>query len=444
MTDRAAPLAAPEVSARVSWHHRYVLTLLLLAYTLSFLDRQIVNILAESIKADLHISNTQLGILTGLAFAVFYTVLGIPIAHFSERRSRPLVIAASMALWSAFTILSGKATSFAVMAFARLGIGFGEAGCNPCAHSMIADMMPPEKRASALATYSLGLPIGSMLGLALGGLIADAYGWRTAFFIAGAPGIVLAAIIALTVRDPRKAPHAGEAPPTPDKRAFRQTLQELRGKRSFWLAAFATGLLAFVGYGHGVFFAPFFLRVHGEGVATLAHAFGLGPQGFLGLAGAFTSGLGSFIGTWLGGVLADRFGKNDRRAYMAIPAFAALASVPVILTMYCVGNTALALGLMLIPQLLNALWYGPVYATVQSVVSPTSRATAAAILFFVMNLIGLGLGPVCVGALNDVLAAAFGEVEGIRLALLLSALVILITAALFWHARDTVRSDIVS
>lgn len=129
---------------------------------------------------------------------------------------------------------------------------------------------------------------------------------------------------------------------------------------------------------------------------------------------------------------------------MAIPAFAALASVPVILTMYCVGNTALALGLMLIPQLLNALWYGPVYATVQSVVSPTSRATAAAILFFVMNLIGLGLGPVCVGALNDVLAAAFGEVEGIRLALLLSALVILITAALFWHARDTVRSDIVS
>jgi predicted MFS family arabinose efflux permease len=427
--------------------HRYILLLLLGAYTLSFLDRQVVTILAEAIKKDLRISNLELGMLTGLAFAIFYTFLGIPIARLAERRSRPHIIAISMALWSGFTVLSGRATSFAVMGLARLGVGFGEAGCNPCAHSMIADITLPEKRASALAFYSLGVPIGTMLGLVLGGVIADAYGWRVAFMVAGAPGLVLAAIIALTIKEPRSQLAADIKTRSQSIPNFQQTLKELQTKRTFWLIAVAAGLLAFVGYGQGAFGTPFFLRVHGKEVTALAHGFGLGPQGFLGIAGALSTGVGGLVGTWLGGFLADRAAVRDKRAYMSVPAIAGLVSLPFIYLIYTVQSSTLALALGFIPALLNTLWYGPVYATAQSVVSPHSRATTAAILLFVLNMIGLGFGPMSVGALNDLLIGPtfdLGEIEGIRWAMILAGSVILISVGLFWWARDTVREDIVS
>src|SRR5258706_12019253 len=216
MTDAIAPSAvtdapaSPAIGQITGEKHRYILLLLLGAYTLSFLDRQVVTILAEPIKVDLRLSDTQVGMLTGLAFAVFYTFLGIPIARLADRFSRPMIIAVSMTLWSAFTLLSGRAQNFAVMGIARLGVGFGEAGCNPCAHSLIADITPPEKRASALAFYSLGVPIGTILGLVLGGVIADAYGWRSAFLVAGAPGVGPSIVVLV-------APC--EAPPPPPGRA---------------------------------------------------------------------------------------------------------------------------------------------------------------------------------------------------------------------------------
>ncbi len=435
----ATPLSGPR--------HRYILLVLLGAYTLSFLDRQVVTILAEAIKKDLHISNLELGMLTGLAFAIFYTFLGIPIARLAERRSRPHIIAISMALWSGFTVLSGRATSFAVMGLARLGVGFGEAGCNPCAHSMIADITPPEKRASALAFYSLGVPIGTMLGLVLGGVVADAYGWRAAFMVAGVPGLVLAAIIALTIKEPRSQLAADIKTRARSLPSFQQTLKELQTKRTFWLIAVAAGLLAFVGYGQAAFGTPFFLRVHGKEVTALAQGFGLGPQGFLGIAGALSTGLGGLVGTWLGGFLADRAAVRDKRAYMSVPAIAGLVSLPFIYLIYSVQSSALALALGFIPALLNTLWYGPVYATAQSVVSPHSRATTAAILLFVLNIIGLGFGPMSVGALNDFLIGPsfeLGEIEGIRWAMILAGSVILVSVGLFWWARNTVREDIVS
>ena len=439
MPTEATPLSGPR--------HRYILLVLLGAYTLSFLDRQVVTILAEAIKRDLHISNLELGMLTGLAFAVFYTFLGIPIARLAERRSRPLIVAISMALWSIFTLLSGRATSFGMMGLARLGVGFGEAGCNPCAHSLIADITPPERRASALAFYSLGVPIGTMLGLILGGVIADAYGWRIAFLVAGAPGLVLAAITALTIEEPRSQSAANirsHALPMP---SFQQTLKVLQTKRTFWQIAVAAGLIAFVGYGQAAFGTPFFLRVHGQEVATLAHGFGLGPQGFLGIAGALSTGVGGLVGTWLGGFLTDRAAVRDKRAYMSVPAIAGLISLPFIYLIYTVQSSIVALALGFIPALLNTLWFGPVYATAQSVVSPQSRTTTAAILLFVLNTIGLGFGPMSVGALNDLLigpAFNLGETEGIRWAMISASSVILISAGVFWWARETVLEDIVS
>jgi predicted MFS family arabinose efflux permease len=275
-------------------------------------------------------------------------------------------------------------------------------------------------------------------------VIADAYGWRFAFFVAGAPGLLLAAIIALTIKEPRSQVAAHIQARALSAPSFTQTLKELRAKRTFWLIAVAAGLLAFVGYGQAAFGAPFFLRVHGKEVAALAHSFGLGPQGFLGIASALSAGVGGLVGTWLGGFLADRAAARDKRAYMSVPAIAGLASLPFIFAIYLVQSPALALAIGFIPALLNTLWYGPIYATAQSVVAPQSRATTAAILLFVLNLIGLGLGPISVGALNDVLAGYLGEIEGIRWAMLLAALLILVSVALFWWARDSVREDIVS
>ncbi|HLZ83317.1 MAG TPA: MFS transporter [Caulobacteraceae bacterium] len=445
--DAVAGAIAPATPTIAGLKHRYILLLLLGAYTLSFLDRQVVNILAESIKRDLKISNFQLGMLTGLAFATFYTFLGIPIARQADKRSRPLIIAGSMALWSGFTVLSGVAGSFAVMAVARLGVGFGEAGCNPCAHSMIADITPPERRGSALAFYSLGVPIGTILGLVLGGGVADAFGWRMAFMVAGAPGLILAGVIGLTVREPRSHLAAHVAARAVTARSLGHTLRELGAKRSFWLMAVAAGLTAFVGYGHASFSTPFFLRVHGPEVAAIAHRLGLGPLVFLGIAGALTTGVGALIGTWTGGWLADKAAARDKRAYMSLPAIACLAIAPFIWFIYTVPGSVLALGLGLFPAVLGTLWYGPVYATAQSVVSPQSRATTAAILLFVLNLIGLGLGPMCVGALNDLLAGpafGLGQAEGLRWALIISGMAFVAAAALFWLARDTVREDIIS
>src|SRR5580658_9633206 len=228
-----AATALPDVGRR-----RYVLTLLMIAYTLSFLDRQVLSILVEPIKNDLHVGDALMGLLTGPVFVIFYTFLGIPIAWLADRRSRPVIIAISLGLWSAFTALSGFASSFAPLALARLGVGFGEAGCNPSSHSLIADISAPQQRASGLAFYSLGVPIGTLLGLAMGGLVADAYGWRAAFMVAGLPGLALAALIGLTVKEPR--PRAAPGPSAVAQslvQPFRDlvdTVKALRNKPSFW------------------------------------------------------------------------------------------------------------------------------------------------------------------------------------------------------------------
>ncbi len=465
-----APPAAPAIAPIVGLKHRYILLMLLGAYTLSFLDRQVVTILAEPIKADLHLTDTQVGVLTGLAFAIFYTFLGIPIARLADRFSRPMIIAVSMTLWSGFTLLSGRAQNFAIIGLARLGVGFGEAGCNPCAHSLIADITPPEKRASALAFYSLGVPIGTILGLVLGGVIADAYGWRAAFYVAGAPGLILALMTLLTIKEPRARVSRQPVGQMMSEmlQGLIDTAKVLAVKPTFWLMGLGAGALAFVGYGHGPFAIAYFLRNHGEEITALGRSVGLGPKGFLGIAGALTTGVGGLTGTWLGGWLADRASARDKRAYMSVPAIAALASLPFTVSIYLVGSPLLALGTGLVPALLNTLWYGPVYATAQSVVEPKYRATTAALLLFVLNLIGLGLGPISVGALSDYIANTQLEPQGlsvglcksaayaangacaaglafaVRWALIVSSSGIAVAALMFWLARRTVRENIIS
>jgi len=425
---------------------RYAMWLLLGIYVINFLDRQVINILAEPIKEDLGLADWQLGLMSGLAFAVFYTFLGIPIARLAERKNRAFIIGGATAVWSGFTALCATAGSFSQLIIYRIGVGVGEAGCTPPAHSLIVDYTPKEKRASALAFYSMGTPIGSLLGLVMGGLIADAYGWRAAFLVAGVPGLLFAGLAFFTLKEPRKlmAQHAAQVAAA--SATFSQTMAYLLKRKTFWFIAFAAAIKAFIGYGHAPFTASFFLRNHPEAIAKLASDFGLGPVGFLGLALGLISGIAGAIGSWAGGAIADKYGRKDLRAYMVAPAIASLITIPVYITVVSLDHAPTALLLLAVNAFLGTLWYGPVYGTGQSVVPPHMRATAAAILLFIINLIGLGLGPLAVGLLSDYFnkGMGMGPAEGVRWALITSTLFGLIAFVCFWMARRTIREDTVS
>jgi len=436
------PVVPLELPSRV--YRSYALGLLMLIYVVNFVDRQVVSILAEPIKRDLHLADWQLGLMTGLAFAVLYTVLGLPIARLAERGDRPLIIAAAVAVWSCFTALSGMAQTFAQLVMARIGVGIGEAGCTPPALSLIADSVPREQRASAVSVYMLGAPVGSILGLALGGLIADAFGWRMAFVFVGLPGLLLAAIAALTLREPRRslsrvASGDNTAP------SFREALQELSGKRAYWCVVGGVTLKSFASYGALAFTGSFFFRNFPVELAEMAAMIGLKSAGFLGLALGVTSGVMAMIGTLLGGQLADHFARKDARAYAFIPAIGALAGLPFSLAALNSDSLLLAFALLLAPGLLGSMWLGPAYGVVQSLVRPQTRATATAVLLFVANLIGLGLGPLAVGVLSDVLfGQGHSEADAIKWSLMSFAILALPCAWLFWSASKTMREEIVS
>lgn len=438
----AAPAAPLSPGAR-----RYALGTLLVIYIFNFLDRQIVNILAEPIKIELGLADWQLGMLTGLAFALFYTVLGIPIARYAEKADRVKIISVAVAVWSAFTVMCGLATNFIQLLLARIGVGVGEAGCTPPAHSLITDYTPKEQRASALAFYSMGIPLGSLAGMVLGGLIADAYGWRVAFFVAGAPGIALAIITFLTLPEPRRGMTKKIEPVKGP--SFSEALTELKSKKSFWWISIGAALSAMVGYGHIAFYGSFYLRNHGEGLAALAETvnqtlgLSFGPIGFVGTALGLIIGICGAAGTYVGGILADRAARVNVAGYATVPAYAALITVIPFIASMLVGDVVLSFALLAVPVFVGAIWYGPVFASAQSLVHPRTRATAAAVLLFVINLVGLGLGPLLVGTFSDIYGQTMGAAEGIRWSMVTFGGVGGVAAIAFLLAARTLRDEVV-
>ena len=388
--------------------------MLVVVYIFNFLDRQIVTILAEPIKVDLGLSDTQIGLMTGLAFAIFYTVLGIPIARLADRANRVSIISAALVIWSAMTALCGMAQNFAQMLAARIGVGVGEAGCSPPAHSLIADYFPPEKRASALSVYALGIPIGSILGLLAGGWIAEWYGWRMAFYLVGLPGIALAIIFKMTVKEPlRGMSEPGGAGKALEQPPLGETLRTLLGKRTLMHLAMGGALTSFVGYGLGQWMPAFFMRIHDMGIAETATYFGL------------VLGVASAIGTLLGGTIADRLRGWDQRVYAWLPAAGVLIAFPFYVVAMTMNNPYWAIAILVVPSLLNSLWLGPTFGTIQNLAPMRMRALASAVLLFVLNIIGLGLGPFLVGVFSDLLIPVAGE-DSLRWAILLA------TVAYFW------------
>lgn len=425
---------------------RYAIGLLMVVYMLSFLDRQVMSILAEPIKRDLGLADWQIGAVSGLAFALFYTLVGIPVARLSEHGHRPYIIATAISIWSGFTILCGFAQSFIHLALARFGVGTGEAGCTPPALSLIADYVPRERRSSAVAIYMAGAPAGALLGMVLGGVVASHWGWRTAFLVAGAPGLLVAALVALTLLEPRlKARSAPIRAPQPDKETFVATLKVLNAKPTYRLIVSAVTMKAFIQYSVHAFLGSFFFRNHAVELADAASAYGLKPVGFLGIALGLILGLSGIAGSILGGKFADHFARRDIRAHMTIPAIAVLVGTPFYIAAFMVDSLPLALALLLVPGTLNAMYYGPAYAIVQGLVQPSMRATATAVLLFVISLVGLGLGPLVIGLASDTLAGqGLGEAGGIKWALMLCVLVAIPAAICFLAARKTLQADLVS
>ncbi len=399
-----------------------VLAMLLLVYTFNFVDRQILGILAPAIQRELLLSDTQMGLLGGLAFAVLYSTLAIPLAWIADRTGRTRVITISLAVWSAFTALCGAATGFWQLFLFRLGVGVGEAGGVAPSYALIADYFPAGRRARALAIYSLGIPLGSAAGVMAGGWIAQTVDWRTAFYVVGVAGVLLAPVFALVVREPARAKQPADAAP------IGRVFAILARKRSFWFLSFGAASSSMLGYGLA-FWLP----------SLMKRSFGLDLIETGRFYGALLL-LGGVAGVLAGGFVGDRLGARDRGAYAKLPAICFLIAVPLFAAGILSQSTEAAFLFFLLPQALVYVWLAPVNAAIQHLVPAHMRATASATFLLINNLIGLGAGTLVLGALSEAMKAQFGD-ESLRYAMLSGLVLYLLAGLLMALAVKPLRRD---
>jgi MFS family permease len=437
MTSETAPAQTDAAATRMPYG---ALFLLMVVYAFNMLDRQIVTILVEPMKADLGLADWQIGMISGLAFALFYTLLGIPLARIADRGNRVGMIAIALAVWSGFTALCGLARNFTELLLARIGVGVGEAGCTPAAHSLITDYVPREQRGRALALYSLGVPVGSLAGLVLGGILLASLGWRAAFLIAGVPGILLAILVWFTLDEPRKHAITPQTPAAPHM-PLGQVLATLRRLPSFWLISFGTAMGAFGYYGQASFFGSLYMRTHVAGIDAMAAGWGVPPTVFLGLSLGLIVGLVGMVGTFVGGQLADRAARRGIRGYTLVPSTSLVIAAPLFAGAALAPTVPLSFAFLSGAIFVHALNYGSVFASVQTLVPARVRAMAAAVQLFVTNAIGLALGPLFVGIASDLLAPSLGSEQGLRAAMALVALPLAIGSLLFWLAGRRIEAD---
>ena len=409
-----------DIAAQPQRRAGLVLALLLIAYIFNFLDRQILGILAQPIKADLNLTDTQFGAIGGLAFALLYSVLGIPLAYLADKTSRSGVIAAALAFWSAFTALCGTAHGYWQLFLFRLGVGIGEAGGVAPAYALIADYFPPERRSRALAIFSLGIPLGLAAGTLIGAYIANAINWRAAFLVMGLAGILLAPVLRFVVRDvPRPVSTVAQVP-------LGSVFPMLARKPAFWLLAFASSASSLCGYGLALWTPSVLIRSFGVDL--------LGTANFL----ASVLLIGGCAGVFAGGWLADRLGRVNRGWYAKLPALAWLISAPAWALGLMAPNLWVAWPLLLIGNALNILWLGPVTTAVQHLVPRPMRATASASFLLINNLIGLGIGPLLIGRLSDAFKTTYG-IDALRNAAVACTSFYLVAALLMLIAVKHVR-----
>jgi MFS family permease len=410
----------------------YVLFVLILVGTFAWIDRQLLAIVLQAIKTDLRLSDTELGLIGGTAFGIFYVTVGLPIAWIADRFNRSNIIATSMALWSLMTALCGLTTSFAGLFLARVGVGIGEAGAAPSSQSILSDYFPPERRGLILGLLYSYVPLSYLLSYGLGGWVNDALGWRSAFMAFGLPGIVVAALVHITIREPRRdamdrSPIPGGSPSP----GFKQSLQYILATPTLRRLPFAWAAHAIGMVGAGVWMPSYFMRTFHLSSATV------------GFRLALILGLGGLIGTLTGGHLADLFAKaRDKRWYAWLPGAAVMSTIPFTFATYLARDASVAMLLLVVPSVLNHMVLGPTFAAAQNVADARHRAMAAGCYLFCVNLISMGIGPLLVGFVSDLLQVKHGA-DGLRYSLLLLVSIASGCAgACYFYAARTLPGDL--
>lgn len=419
--------AAMEEGALFKRH--YALIILTLAYTSSHVDRGIVNIVMQPIKNEFHVNDTLLGLMSGLAFALFYATLGVPIAMWADRGNRRNIIALAVTVWSAMTALCGVASNFTHLLLARIGVGVGEAGSSPPSHSMIADLYPKESRSTAMAIYSVGVYLGAMIGLVFGGYVVQHYGWRMTFYVMGLPGLLIALLVRFTMNEPRRGHADGVAHDAALKSNIVQVIAHLWHTRSARHITIGLTLVSFVGYGGLIFGPSFFQRSLGMSPQTVGLIFGL------------IAGLVGGLGALTGGFLADRLSKRDMRWNAWVIAVAKIVGMPLFIIFYMSSDLTLMIPIYIASSILGAFYLGPSFAMIQSLTPLHMRALASAVMLFVLNFIALGFGPLTVGLVSDLLKPHFGD-ESLRWALFGTSFIGVWAAAHYYWAGKTYQADL--
>ncbi|MDB5564845.1 MAG: transporter [Tardiphaga sp.] len=422
-----APQAASRADgvAQPSVRRYYALALLTIIYALNFLDRTIFNVLIEPIKKEFTLSDTTMGLIAGFGFVLFYSLLGIPIARFADRLNRRNIVAAAFAFWSAMTVFCGMAQSVATLTLARIGVGIGESAGTPASQSMIADMFDKNERPRALGIYAVGTYLGVFLGYFIGGWVNQHYGWRVAFFTAGLPGIALAAILWLTVSEPRR----GSSMETVTREAIGPTLAFLASQKTFLIVLIGFCLTTYTNYATSAWIPPFLARVHHLSSVEIGT-----------YAGTF-KGLFGMAGTLAGGLVVARIGRDDDRWKLWAPAITSGLAGPVLAACLLTANFTAMVAALAMTSFLVGFHLGPIFAIAQTVARPSMRALATAIILLTATCFGQGLGPLGVGMINDAIAGEYGT-EAVRYSLLSASVTTTLGALLFIWAAQYIRSDI--
>ena len=418
------------VAAYKNPYYRYlVLGILTTVYISNFVDRQVINVLAQYIIEDLEISDGQFGMLSGLAFASIYTTLGIPIARWADISNRRNIIAISVAVWSVMTALCGAAQSFGQLFLARFGVGVGEAGGSPPSHSIVSDIFPAEQRATALSIYSLGVYGGILVGTVGGAYLVQYFDWRTAFVVVGLPGILLALVVRFVIKEPPRGMAEARQDVAPP--GFFRVMEFLWERKSFRHLSFACALHAFVTYGMGNFMPLFLGRVHSMPILDVGWYYGM------------IAGIGGLAGTFFGGWTSDRMCRKtgDKTWYVWIPFISTVVAIPLALNTFLImPDGYLAVYSYSLPVFFGGWYLAPCIAATHFLVGIRMRAMASAILLFVLNLIGLGLGPMLTGFISDFLTPSYGD-DALRYAMSITVLVNIWCAVHYYLAAKTIRED---
>lgn len=388
------------------------------------MDRWMIGLFMQPIKEEFQLSDTQLGFLTGIAFALFYSTLGIPLARWADRGDRVTITSISIALWGGMVMLCGMVTNFLQLILVRIGAAVGEAGVMPPAYSLIADYFIVPERTRAVSIYLMALPTSILMSYLLAGWVGELFGWRIAFLLIGVPGLAMAVLIKFTIREPRHQKALSIEPLLP----LTKVIKFLWGRQSFRYLIIGLTLMNFVGIGVGQWYATFFIRSHGMTLGDLGIWLGL------------IFGLGGAVATFLGGYIANRFLANNTTAQVRLAAAIPILTFPLMLALLLTPNSQLALLLLIPMNMMNFLALGPIYAVILQLVESQMRATAMAIVSLVTNLIGIGLGPQTVGILSDSLTPYLGT-DALRTAMIISALVSFGAAYYYWIAANTIKVD---